>query len=157
MLVLGWPQFQKKLEIVTQLWCCPLWSFSLPTNFRRCDLPPCTPALGKDPPAMPRSLSTYLHSTGTLFRKKNPLPMDRDRKEKVTTLDHDHQHDDGFQCSTTVWFFERCKSSISVFSFFGAWYASNTLHILLDLCLRHSYLSLRNPRSSNTLSSARHA
>ena len=25
----------------------------LPTNFRRCDLPPCTPALGKDPPAMP--------------------------------------------------------------------------------------------------------
>ena len=96
----------------------------LPTNFRRCDLPPCTPALGKDPPAMPRSLSRYLHSTGTLFKKKNiPLPMDRDRKEKVTMLDHDHQHDDGFQCSTTVWFFERCKSSISVFSFFGAWYA----------------------------------
>ena len=117
----------KKTLRLWPLWCCPLWSSFLPTNFRRCYLPPCTPALGKDPPAMPRSLSRYLHSTGTLLKnlkKKNIiLPMDRDHKEKVTILDHDHQHDDGFQCSTTVSFFERCKSPISDFSFFGSWHA----------------------------------
>ena len=63
----GWPQFQKNNLRLWHHFDVVLCGNFLPTNFRRCDLPPCTPALGKDPPAMPRSLSRYLHSTGTLF------------------------------------------------------------------------------------------
>ena len=51
--VFGWPQFQKKpWDCDTTLMLSFVVIF-LPTNFHRCDLPPCTPALGKDPPAMP--------------------------------------------------------------------------------------------------------
>ena len=164
----GWPQFKKKpwdcdptliLSFVT------LWSFFLPPNFHRCDLPPCTSALGKDPPAMPRSLSRYLHSRGTLKQKKTVhcqwIAIARKRWRCWTTTistevfsavqlcDFSNAAKDQYStCFFIFWIIACCFSK-------GG--ASNKLHILVELCLRRSYLSLRNPRSSNTLSSARHA
>ena len=157
----------KKTLRLWPLWCCPLWSSFLPTNFRRCDLPPCTPALGKDPPAMPRSLSRYLHSTGTLLKnwKKKHSFANGSRSQR--------KGDNAGPRPSARWWFSvqynsvifRTLQKLNIW-FFIFWImaccvskggASNKLHILVKLCLRRSYLSLCNPRSSSTLSSARHA
>ena len=114
----GWPQFQKTTwdcDTTLMLSICGHLVYQ-PTSA----VVTCLLALQHLAKTHLRCLAVYLGiSTAQVpsFKKNSALPMDRDPKEKVTMLDHDHQHDDGFQCSTTVCFLERCKSSISDFSF----------------------------------------